>query len=83
MATPNPTDRYKNDDATIRRRVAEQHVGQDIRVARSDRWNTDKWTTIVMVIASRGELRWLIEYYNGDTDAVPIFDNPNHFDLAQ
>lgn len=58
-------------------------MGQRIHVTRSDGWNTDKWATIVMVIASRCELCWLVEYHNGDTDVVPIFDNPNHFDLAQ
>jgi len=83
MPTRNVTDFYRNDNSATLRNVAEHDVGQRIRVSRRDGWNAGVWATIAMVIASRNRLCWLVEYGNGSTDVVPIFGNPDHFDLAQ
>lgn len=83
MSESNATDTRRDDDGPARRMYAEHCVGQRIRVQRADGWNVDQWAVIAMVVTSRGRLCWLVEYFDGATDVVPIFDNPDRYDLAE
>lgn len=81
MTTSNTT-RLCRTDSDVTRQAAESFVGHRIRVHRADGWNPGQWATITMVVISRDRLCWLVEYFNGAHDVVPIFDNPDHYDLA-
>lgn len=81
MIAPNITEVCPS-DSTSRREIAESNVGRLIRIARKDGWQSDQWATITMVVISMKKLCWLVEYSNGATDVVRIFDNPDHFDVS-
>jgi hypothetical protein len=75
MISPNTTE-VGLSDSTSRSELAERNV------ARKDGWQSDQWAIITMVVISKKKLCWLVEYSNGATDVVRIFDNPDHFDVS-
>jgi hypothetical protein len=81
MISPNTTE-VGLSDSTSRSELAERNVGRFVRVARKDGWQSDQWAIITMVVISKKKLCWLVEYSNGATDVVRIFDNPDHFDVS-
>lgn len=83
MLTSNPTDRQLVDRPSCPSQIAEHYVGQQIKVQRTDGWNSEQWALIRMVLPSISGLCWLIEYRSGDTDVVRVFANPNRFVLAK
>lgn len=62
--------------------LAARYLGQRIRVHRADGWHCTQWARICLVVPSTRHTCWLVEYDDGATDVVRVFDNPEHYELA-
>ncbi|QYB00316.1 hypothetical protein I1A62_04595 (plasmid) [Rhodococcus sp. USK10] len=55
--------------------IAQNHIGQFVRRSNNYGFRTGQWAQIVMTIRSGGRDCWLVIYYDGETDVIPV-DNP-------
>jgi hypothetical protein len=83
MALRNVTDEELERRPVSGWQIAQQYMGNHVRVLRTDGWNREQWALIRMVMPSLSGIAWLVEYHNGDTDVVPVFSNRDRFVIVK